>query len=223
MPKLTTEVTTGLQIGRLTVLSEVARELRGGKNRKWWVKCSCGTEKQVYHCSLRSGEIKSCGCFQLEHRAKHGMSDSSTYNSWRGMLQRTTNPKNPSFPRYGGRGIGVCSEWMDFEAFFADMGVCPEGLSLERENTNGDYCKANCKWATDSEQVNNRRSSIRFEYQDRLWSIAELSKIALVSEACLYLRLTRHGYSVHEAITLPNRPRLKGNSPETRRKLYEAC
>lgn len=78
------------------------------------------------------------------------------------MLDRCRNPNNADkFANYGGRGIKVAEEWLDFANFFSDMGQRPEGLTLERKDNDGDYCKDNCKWATPKEQANNRRPARR--------------------------------------------------------------
>jgi hypothetical protein len=81
----------------------------------------------------------------------------STYNSWSGMLQRCLNPNNTRFRYYGGRGITVCQRWLIFENFLADMGERPAGLSIDRKDNDGNYELGNCRWATQSQQVANRR------------------------------------------------------------------
>ena len=80
------------------------------------------------------------------------------YQSWSHMKQRCQNPGNVGYYNYGGRGIRVCKRWQSFENFLADMGVRPDGLTLERIDNDGNYEPDNCKWATRHIQRINSRS-----------------------------------------------------------------
>ena len=147
---------TGQVFGRLTVDSFSMMD-KNGKS-KWLCLCICGNKKIIYSTNLIRGKSISCGCANVgQHR--HGMCYTRTYNSWRHMLGRCRNPKHERFKDYGGRGITVCASWLKFENFFADMGECPIGLSIERKNNDGNYEPGNCKWADAKEQANNRRNS----------------------------------------------------------------
>lgn len=80
------------------------------------------------------------------------------YMTWASMRYRCEDPDNPSYPRYGGRGITVCQSWSEsFEAFALDMGLPPTPEhTLDRRNNNEGYSKDNCRWATRTEQCLNR-------------------------------------------------------------------
>ena len=82
-----------------------------------------------------------------------------SYFTWARMLARCYNPDDAAFKNYGGRGIAVDPTWHHFENFAVDMGLTDKpGLSIERIDNDGGYCKTNCKWGTRVEQAWNRRT-----------------------------------------------------------------
>lgn len=90
------------------------------------------------------------------------VSETRLYGIWADMKARCNNPSVKCFPRYGGRGITVCAEWLhDFKSFenWAYANGYREYLTLDRiDNTKG-YSPDNCRWATKSEQAQNRRTT----------------------------------------------------------------
>lgn len=170
---------SGQRFGRLTVVRRNGSSSDG--QACWLCRCDCGAERTVRGGNLRSGGTRSCGCLQREvteaRNAASGVGSlgpwarqpasartpgwKGAYYSWYNMVQRCTVPDHPAYPRYGGRGIGVCDEWLDFRNFLADMGEKPDGhrISLERVDNEQGYCASNCVWATPVQQARNRRSS----------------------------------------------------------------
>jgi hypothetical protein len=116
-----------------------------------------------------------------------------TYVCWTSMVERCTTPSCTVYPFYGGRGIGVCVRWDSFENFLADMGEVPEGHTLERINNDDDYCPGNCRWATRTEQANNRRSTRYVEFRGRRQSVAEWAREFGLNYHAFYSRLERMG------------------------------
>ena len=89
----------------------------------------------------------------------HGKNDGSdkTYNSWKAMKQRCSNPNNKNYNLYGGRGITYCDSWKSFVNFLKDMGDRPENTTLDRIDPDGDYEPSNCRWADSKVQALNKR------------------------------------------------------------------
>ena len=92
-----------------------------------------------------------------KHRLRHGHSNSRTYNTWRSMRSRCDNPRSKGYPWYGQRGISYHESWKSFDCFLSDMGERPEGLELDRIDSDGNYYKENCRWVTRKENLNNRK------------------------------------------------------------------
>lgn len=172
---------TGNVFGRLTVIQRGENQ---GDKVTWLCQCSCGSQVSVITSSLRRGDTKSCGCLFKESLIKrnttHGNmkrgNGTKTYNTWRGMIARCEDPLNKRYDNYHGKGIEVCEEWHDFSVFLGDMGERPKGLTLDRiDNTKG-YYKDNCRWATLSEQANNRSNNNLQTSNGKTMTIMQWSK-----------------------------------------------
>jgi hypothetical protein len=122
------------------------------------------------------------------------------------MLTRCRNPNTITYSNYGGRGIRVCERWTNsFMAFYEDMGEPLAGMTLERNDVDGDYCPENCRWATRKEQARNTRRNKFVEFNGERKTVAEWAEIYGLNPINLNKRL-RRGCPVHIALTSPNRP-----------------
>ena len=154
----TIQIKSGQRYGYWTAVAEVEPVwLAGAPRRVIQCVCDCGVISNVFLKNLRSGGSTSCGCHRLTAQTKHGMYKTKTYHSWRAMLTRCNNNHHVRYDRYGGRGIAVCDEWLEFENFYRDMGERPEGKTLDRINNDANYSPRNCRWATPKEQAQNRK------------------------------------------------------------------
>lgn len=158
---------TGRTFSRLTVIRRAEQEASKTIPIRWVCRCACGNEHEARGALLKNGEVQSCGCLLRESAAQngrakrtHGMTGSRTYSCWVNMKTRCLNEKNEKFKDYGGRGITICERWMQFALFLEDMGEAPPGMTIERDNVDGNYDPGNCIWATQKTQQNNRRNTV---------------------------------------------------------------
>lgn len=195
---------TGQRFGRL-----IAKSWAEGSDKKWVCTCDCGRVVEVRGAGLRTGRAKSCGCLKAEKMAhglgaRHKMCETPTYSSWDSMMGRCTRPNDPTFGRYGGAGITVCSRWTVFDNFFADMGERPAGTSLDRIDPSGNYEPENCRWASAKTQANNRRNNRKVEYRGKPMTIREISDMTGAPYHLLRNRILRAGWAVDRAVLTPS-------------------
>lgn len=140
-------------------------------NRLWEIRCKCG-EIFVGQPSESKGFCRACAYRYVASKVKkHGESSdigkkaSRLYRIWSNMRARCRSEKNPNFKDYGGRGISICEEWDDYNAFktWALEHGYSDALSIDRIDVNGDYCPVNCRWVDQKTQMQNTRSTIKAE------------------------------------------------------------
>lgn len=134
----------------------------------------------------------------------HGMRNSRVYAIWTGMISRCRIPSATSYENYGGRGIKVCDRWLRFENFLADMGEPAVGQSIERNDSDGHYEPANCRWATRVEQNRNQRDLHYLTFCGETLCVAEWAERHGLTDGALRGRLNR-GWDIGRALLTPIR------------------
>jgi len=202
------EVVPGAVFGELTVLGRCVRSWKSYA----LCACNCGNVKLVIASTLGK-YTKTCGCkigkpsrapfrtgrlSAAERKEQTGRS--RAYKAWDSMWTRTVwsdcNARNSKYEFFQ-----PPSAWLDFKQFYADMGDCPEGYSLDREDTRLGYSPDNCRWATRKEQAENREFVHNYYNGELLLTEDGLAK---------HLGLSKNGLAYH---------RSKGREPEGWRKV----
>lgn len=203
VPHTSSTVAVGDTFGRLAVLA--IGKPPGTYRYTAVCQCECGSApKKVRLDGLTRGAVVSCGCFHAEVSTTHGLTGDPVYGRWSKMIRRCTDPTNAAYPDYGGRGITVCDRWRDPAKFHADMSPTYEdGLELDRIDNDGHYEPGNVRWATRSQNADNRRTRHDLEYQGRTQSIERWAEEMGISRGTLWERIAVWQWDTERALTTP--------------------
>lgn len=197
---------TGNRYGKLFVVERLENTQRGVT--VWKCLCDCGNYTTVRGSNLKSGAVKSCGCLKKTTKPslRHDMSNTRLYRTWANMKRRCYTPSHKSYKDYGERGISVCDEWKDsFENFmkWALANGYTDELTIERKDTNGNYCPDNCEWILWEEQQKNRRSCRYIEHNGKVMTLTDWCKELDLPFKLVHNRINKLGWSFEKAISEP--------------------
>lgn len=196
----------GHRYGRLLVVSKA--ESKNGR-AYWNCVCDCGNTKVVSSCCLSTGKTTSCGCYKREKAKKlwstSRSKDLKLYNIWCSMKNRCYRVKDTGYANYGGRGIKICSEWLeDYENFYqwAMTNGYEHGLEIDRIDYNGDYCPENCRWVDRYVQANNKRNIKKYTINGKTQSLAEWCREYSLDYYLVRQRVYKMGWTIEQALTI---------------------
>lgn len=206
---------TGNKYGKLLVLERDVDYVSPQNRRRIQYKClcDCGNIVTIIGENLRGNKTLSCGCYQKEKAKKakitHNSTNSRLYGIWCSMKSRCFNANNKNYNLYGGRGIVVCKDWLDFVKFRewayasgydskAPRGVC----TLDRIDVNGNYCPENCRWVSQMIQANNTRTNKIIEYNGEKHTIAEWGRITGINPSKIENRIVVLCWPIEKALTI---------------------
>ena len=214
------EFKVGEKYNRITLLEEVEPHITpcGTKQRRVKCLCECGREFVARLYYILNEHTKSCGCLSKEMSAdkirkaqKIRVSQAShtqelypeLYRVLNSAIQRCTNPNDPCYKHYGGRGICVCDEWMDDRKKFVEFALAKgwkKGLQMDRENNNGNYDPFNVRFVSRSVNMNNRRNTLRTVDGASVADIYNTANYRAVSYSCFSKRI-KAGWDISTALT----------------------
>lgn len=168
------------------------------EKRLWECRCECGNEFIVDELYLNKKKFHSCSkCgYKKPWENKEKVASLRLYHTWGEIKQRCLNPNANSYDNYGGRGIKICEEWLVFDNFrkwAEENGYDPNApvqeCTLDRIDSNGNYCPENCRFASRKEQDNNKRSCVWVtDDNGETHNLTQWGKILGIKRGTLYRR-----------------------------------
>lgn len=203
---------TNVRFGRTVAKKQVGKDNQGCT--LWECECDCGNKHITRLSSLRNGTTKSCSCLQKEITRKratiHGLSGNHKYcprlyRIWKNIKQRCFNPKACKYRNYGGRGITICDEWIEYLSFhkWAMSHGYQENLTIERIENDLGYFSSNCTWIPIEKQTRNKRNNHLITYAGKRKLLIEWAETLNMKYGTLRSRLVTYGWSVEKAIETP--------------------
>lgn len=220
MRKINIEELIGKKFNRLTIISLDHNKYyyNDGRIRSTQryikCKCDCGNEKILPLYGVIYNKVKSCGCLKTEllikDKTTHGMTNTRIYRIYWDIKKRCLNNKNVDYHNYGGRGIKICDDWLDKKNGFMNFynwsinNGYKENLTIDRIDNSGNYSPENCRWASQTEQANNRRDNILYLYNNKSMTLTDICRGLGLKYDKIRYRILFMGYSLMQAIEFEN-------------------
>lgn len=204
---------TGQKYNFLTAI----RPIKKTKNRQiiWECICDCGNKTMSTITSLKNGRKKSCGCIKhkfghIGYNKKHNMCQTKIYKTWERIRKRCRENYHER-KYYFDKSICVCKEWDNLEDGFLNFlrwslnNGYKENLTIDRIDSNGNYCPENCRWVDKYTQANNKTNNHKLLYNGIEHGISEWARIIGIPRECLKDRITKLKWTVEKALTTPKK------------------
>ncbi len=189
---------TGIRIGNTVYIKSLGKV--GDKDVLWQGKCDCG--RKFIRRRSNISRTKTCGKCSVCNSKKYGKKLSAVYRT---MKARCYSNKDFSYRNYGERGIRICTEWLKNSQMFFEWALdngYREGLQIDRINNDGDYSPNNCRFATRSENCQNRRNNHLLTFKGVTLCLDEWSRRTGVKRSTLWMRLKLYNWPIEKALTV---------------------
>jgi hypothetical protein len=140
--------------------------------------------------------------YRGECNITHGGSKTRLYSIWKQMRIRCRCVTNPTYKYYGARGIGICEAWEDFAAFreWALSHGYTDEMTIDRIDSDGDYCPENCRWIEASLNSKYKRNTKMYSHGGKTMCHNDWARKLGISPSSLTERIKRHG--IEGALTM---------------------
>ena len=201
----------GRRYGKWLVTDAVRAEIGGRERNAVMCECDCGQRRIIMPAVLNRGMSTQCSTCSnrqkaaMKSRLVHGLSHTRLHRIWSKLRARCCLPSCPDYKNYGGRGITVCAEWGEFQAFhdWAIANGYRDDLTIDRRDNEGNYEPGNCHWITRAAQNRNRRDNKRYAFRGQFLMVSEIAEITGQPLTMLRQRIQNYGWSVERATTQP--------------------
>ena len=165
-------------------------------------ECACGSKRRLNLYNVVTGKTKSCGCYKAgvlrSRNLTHGKSSTRAYKAWCSMWSRCENQSQRCQATYATRLPP--NEWRDFECFFAELGDCPPGLTLDRIDNELPYGPGNCRWVTMAAQASNKRRVTIVLLEGEEMALKPAVEKLGMKYSTVMARITKLGWTVEDAL-----------------------
>ena len=199
----------GHYFGRLRAIFRYDEKTQHGGSATWFCECLCGRFKVISVKSLKSGDVRSCGCLSVER--ERVIKNRRLISIWKNMKSRCNYVNKKCYKYYGERGVHVCEEWLSYNNFshWAIESGYQDDLTLDRKDGNGNYEPSNCRWVTRQEQSNNTKTNRILQYNGKSMSIAGWARETGIKEKTIWARIFRLHWDEKRTLTTSPHQRIK--------------
>lgn len=205
--------------GQLTIISIYKKPRKPRGNREMAVCiCECGNYKTIQLDNLKSSHTTSCGCHKTMARFKHGYSHHPLYKVWEGIVNRCCTVTSSAYKYYGGRGIKICDEWRKSPKAFVEWGIENNwaiGLTIDRQNNDGDYEPNNCRLVSQLIQAGNTSKNRLFTINGETKCLSRWASEYGIDKTTLVYRINV-GMEIEEALKTVKKIRSDLGKPKQR-------
>lgn len=123
-------------------------------HKMYHIKCSeCGWENDIQYRNIKAlsktcNHLTACGSY-VNFNGKNSWKNQRIKSIFDGMRDRCYNVNSDDYRWYGQKGIKICNEWAKNPLIFEEWALSNgynAGLTIDRIDSDKDYCPDNCQW-----------------------------------------------------------------------------